>query len=488
MLESIKADTSENAGDYEVRNVLAERYASPCMKEIWSPRSRVLMEREFWIAVLKAQKELGVQVEPGAIEAYERVKADIDLKSIEDRERQLLHDVKSRIEEFNELAGYEEIHKGLTSRDLTENIEQLQILRSLEHIRIKAIAALLQLSKRADQYKQFVITGRTHNSPAQATTLGKRIVMIGEELLHGLERLDHLINHFSVRGIKGAVGTQLDLLTLFSDDTSKVAALERKILEYLGVTKMCHAVGQIYPRSYDFEVISVLYLLSCPASNFATTLRLMAGHELASEGFGASQVGSSAMPHKMNCRTSERINGINNLLQGYVAASASVAGGQWNEGDVSCSVVRRVFLPDTFFAIDGLFEAFLTVVDQLQIFAARINHEKDEVMPFLVTSTILMEAVKSGAGRETAHNAIREHAISVKNELRTGKIEKNDLLQRLAGDDRIHLTREQLEFILSNGGRLTGSAGAQVDWFVRQSLGWASRFPQATQMRPGKLL
>ncbi len=197
-----------------IPNVLAERYASPAMKDIWSPAGRIAIERDFWIAVMKAQRDLGVAIPADAIADYERVKDKIDLVSISARERKTLHDVKARIEEFSDLADRQFIHLGLTSRDLTENVEQLQIHRALQLVRIKAAAGLLALSKRSAQFRDLMITGRTHNVPAQPTTLGKRLAMFGQELLVAYTRFEELVERYPVRGLKGAVGTQLDQLTL----------------------------------------------------------------------------------------------------------------------------------------------------------------------------------------------------------------------------------------------------------------------------------
>ena len=208
------------------------------------------------------------------------------------------HDVKARIEEFCALAGHEHIHKGLTSRDLTENVEQLQIIRGLEMVRTKVLAALLKLADRAEQWQDLVITARTHNVPAQPTTFGKRLAMFGEDLLCAVRELDRTIKNYAVRGLKGPVGTQMDLLTLFVGDSEKVDAFESRILSHLGVVAKLDTVGQVYPRGLDFEVVSVFVRLASGPSSFVKTLRIMAGHELASEGFAKGQVGSSAMPHK----------------------------------------------------------------------------------------------------------------------------------------------------------------------------------------------
>jgi adenylosuccinate lyase len=472
-----------------IANVLAERYASPAMRDVWSVPGRILLERDFWIAVMKAQKDLGVPIPAEAIRDYERVREIINLGSILKRERVTLHDVKARLEEFSELAGRQFIHLGLTSRDLTENVEQLQIHRSLKVVHFKTVAALLALARLAETYRDLMITGRTHNVPAQPTTLGKRFAMFGQELLIALERLENLVDRYPVRGLKGAVGTQLDQLTLLGGRADRVAELEGRILRHLGFRASLIAVGQVYPRSLDFDVVSTLHQVSAAAASFATTLRLMAGQGLLTEGFQEGQVGSSVMPHKVNARNCERICGFHTILGGYVAMTAVLAGGQWNEGDVSCSVVRRVALPDAFFAIDGLLETFLTVLKQMEVFPAAIAAENERNLPFLATTTLLMEAVKQGAGREIAHAAIKEHALAATRALRSGSTNgETDLLARLAADKRIGLSRRQLQAILAESNRYVGAAQHQVDGFVAEVQPMAKRVKGAAEYAPGRLL
>ncbi len=482
-----KIATDSGASRASIPNVLAERYASPELKAIWSPRGRVAIERDYWIAVMKAQRELGLSISEQAIADYERVKDQIDLDSIAGRERTTLHDVKARIEEFSDLAGHQSIHLGLTSRDLTENVEQLQIFRSLEIVRTKTAAALLGLAQRAEEFRATMITGRTHNVPAQPTTLGKRFAMFGQELLIAFQRLDELIARYPVRGLKGAVGTQLDQLTLFGGSASKVAKLESRILKHLGFRAVLGAVGQVYPRSLDFDVVSALHQIGAAAASFATTMRLMAGQGLLTEGFQAGQVGSSAMPHKVNARNCERICGFSTILSGYVTMTGALSGHQWNEGDVSCSVVRRVALPDACYATDGSLETFVTVLQQMDVFPAAIAAENARNLPFLSTTTILMEAVKRGAGRETAHEAIKEHALAAAKALRSGEGE-TDLVARLSGDPRLNLSRAQLEAVLADRERFVGAAPEQADAFAAAAKKAAKKVKGAAAFKPGKLL
>ncbi len=471
-----------------ITNVLATRYASAQLREVWAPASKVVAERRLWIAVLKAQQELGVDIPAEAVSDYERVVDRVDLGSIARRERRTRHDVKARIEEFCELAGHEHIHKGMTSRDLTENVEQLQIRDSLRLIRVRLIATLARLGELAAQHRDLVITGRSHNVAAQATTLGKRFATVAEEALISLQRLDDLLARYPLRGIKGPVGTAQDQLDLFDQDPAKLAELERRVASHLGFGAALTSVGQVYPRSLDFDVVSALVQVIAAPSNLATTLRLMAGHELVTEGFRPGQVGSSAMPHKMNARSCERVNGLAVVVRGYLSMVSELSGDQWNEGDVSCSVVRRVALPDAFFAADGLFETVLTILDEFSVFPVVVHRELDRYLPFLTTTKILMAAVQRGVGRETAHEAIKEHAVTVALQMREKGLERNDLFDRVAADERLKLTAADLAELVAEPLAFTGAAGSQVDDAVRRIELVVAADPAAASYRPDPIV
>jgi len=473
-----------------IPNVLAHRYASDEMVAIWSPQAKIVTERRLWLAVLRAQAELGVgisDVPDAVIGDYERVLEDVDLASIAARERVLRHDVKARIEEFNALAGHEHVHKGMTSRDLTENVEQLQIRQSLQLVHARGVAVLARLAERSMLYRDLVMAGRSHNVAAQATTLGKRFASAAQETLVALQRVGELIDRFPLRGIKGPMGTAQDMLDLFDGDTERLADLERRVAQFLGFTEILTSVGQVYPRSLDHDVLSALVQLGAGPSSLAHTIRLMAGHELATEGFAPGQVGSSAMPHKMNSRSCERVNGLQVLLRGYASMAAELAGAQWNEGDVFCSVVRRVALPDAFFALDGQTETFLTVLDEFGAYPAVIQRELDRYLPFLATTRILIAAVRAGVGRETAHEIISEHAVAVALAMRE-RGEEPDLLDRLAADPRLPLDRVALDNALADKQVFTGAAGDQVDRMVAAVDDVISRYPTAAEYTSGAIL
>ncbi|MEV0713317.1 adenylosuccinate lyase [Asanoa sp. NPDC050611] len=472
----------------QVPNVLAARYASPELVALWSPTEKVKLERRLWIAVLETQRDLGIDVPDGVVEAYRAVLDDVDLLSIAERERITRHDVKARIEEFADLAGHEQIHKGMTSRDLTENVEQLQIRSSLELVRDRVVAALARLARLAVEHENLVMAGRSHNVAAQATTLGKRFASAGEELLIAYQRLDDLIARYPLRGIKGPVGTAADQLDLFDGDAGKVAELESRVAAHLGFSSVLSSVGQVYPRSLDLDVVTALAQVVAAPSSLATTIRLMVGQELVTEGFRPGQVGSSAMPHKMNTRSSERVNGLAVVVRGYVSMIGELAGDQWNEGDVSDSVVRRVALPDAFFATDGLFQTFLTVLDEFGAYPAVVARELDRYLPFLATTKILVAAVRRGVGRETAHEVIKENAVAVALAMREKGSTENDLFDRLAADDRLGLTRGEIDALVADRAAFVGAAGAQVAAVAAKIDDVVRRHPTAAGYTPGAIL
>jgi adenylosuccinate lyase len=438
-------------------NVLATRYATKDMVAIFDPVNKIINERKFWITILKLQQKAGLPITDSDIKAYEKVIEKVDLTSIDKQEIKTRHDVKARIEEFNALAGVEKIHIGLTSRDLTENIELIQIKAGLELIEYRVLQTLFLLNEKISKYEKTYMVGRSHNVAAQVTTLGKRFASCAEELLFAHTSLKELIVRLPLRGIKGPVGTSQDALDAMGED---FAQLEKSIAEEFGFANTWASVGQIYPRSVDFEVVSKLLQIASAPSSMATTIRLMAGSGLVSEGFKAGQVGSSAMPHKMNSRSSERINGMMVLLRGYNTMAADLAGDQWNEGDVSCSVVRRVVIPDSFYVLDGLLNTFMTILNEFGVFEEIIKSELNEQLPLLATTKILMECVRAGLGREAAHQLIKKHSTSTT---------AGNFFEALAKEEEFPLSLDQLENLIADPSLFAGKASEQSE-SVRQRI------------------
>jgi len=434
-----------------IPNVLANRYATKEMVAIFDPVNKIIAERKFWITILRLQKASGLSITDTEIASYEKVVEKVDLASIEKRERANRHDVKARIEEFNSLAGLEKIHIGLTSRDLTENIELISIKDGLNLVRRRTLETLFLIGKNITKYEKTYMVGRSHNVAAQVTTLGKRFATCAQELLFSLSSLEELIARLPLRGLKGPVGTGQDQIATLGS-IKDLKKLEEKLATEYGFENTLSSVGQIYPRSIDFEVVSKLLQIASAPSSMATTIRLMSGYGLVSEGFKSGQVGSSAMPHKMNARSSERINGMMVLLRGYVTMAADLAGDQWNEGDVSCSVVRRVVIPDAFYTIDGLLHTFMTILNEFGIYKDNIKKELSEQLPFLATSQILTELVKKGMGREVAHEVIKKYATTTT---------ASNFFNALASEKDFPLSINELNNLIKDPAAFSGSALAQ---------------------------
>ena len=431
-------------------NVLAARYATKEMVAIFDPVNKVINERKFWITILKLQQKAGLPIADGDIASYEKVIKKVEFDSIDKREIRTRHDVKARIEEFNALAGVEKIHIGMTSRDLTENIELIQIKAALELTEYRTLQTLFLLNEKIDKYEKTYMVGRSHNVTAQVTTLGKRFASCAEELLFAHSALKELIARLPLRGIKGPVGTSQDGLAAMGKDFER---LEKSIADQFRFENTWNSIGQIYPRSVDFESVSKLLQVAAAPSSMATTIRLMAGARLVSEGFKEGQIGSSAMPHKMNSRSSERINGMMVLLRGYNTMAANLAGDQWNEGDVSCSVVRRVVIPDSFYVLDGLLHTFMTILNEFGIFEENIKNEVNEQLPLLATTNILMECVKSGMGREVAYDVIKKYATTTT---------PSKFFAAISSEKDFPLSLDQLNKLISSPGEFAGLALIQT--------------------------
>lgn len=472
-------------------NVLSQRYATSEMNRIFSEEGKALMERELWLSVLRAQRRLGLDVPDAAIERYEAAKEDIDLDRITEIELRTKHDVKARIEAYNEAAsGVEYIHLGMTSRDLTDNVEQLQIRDAMRLVQGKYVSVLRHLLEKAERYARVELTGRTHRQPAQLTLLGRRFSMWAEELIVHLLEFEAFIEGYPLRGVKGAVGTQFDMLELLGS-SEKALRLERMVAEELGFREVLDSTGQVYPRSLDYKVATHLAALASACENFAKSMRLMAGHELVTEGFAEGQVGSSVMPHKMNTRSAERICALSELQKMYADGASRLAGGQWEEGDVSCSAIRRVIIPDAFYVADGLVETTLTVLNQMGAYPAVIGRELNRYLPFLATTEILALAVKHGMGREEAHAAIKRHAVAEALRLRETGEQENRLVELLIGEPSFKeagITSSELRSVLRERSHLIGNADRQITAVVEKAKPLLKKYEREARYEPGAIL
>lgn len=474
-----------------IQNVLATRYATTDIKRIYSDIGKIQAERDLWISVMRGQKQLGMDIPEEDIRKFEAAKNNIDFERIRQLEKELRHEPNNKIQAFIEVANAGEyLHLGMTSRDLTDNVEQMQILKASKIIFGKYISILRHLIDKTEKYRNIMLVARTHHQPAQPTLLGRRFSMWAEELIEHLEPFKEFTDKYPLRGIKGPIGTQADMKTLLGS-SEKVQELEESIAKELGFNRTLNSTGQIYPRSLDYKLVSNLALLTASPENFAITMRLMAGDELVTEGFKKGQVGSSAMPHKMNTRTSERICGLAELVKMYNDGASRISGNQWGEGDVSDSVVRRVIIPDSIFASDGLCESTLTVLNEMGAYPTMISKELDRYLPFLATTQILAEAVKKGLGREEAYAAIRKHAKAVALEMREKGLERNTLAERLGNEllfKEKGITQEEIYEMLQDNQRFLGEANSQIDKVIDKANYWIGRYSEQASYEPREIL
>jgi adenylosuccinate lyase len=461
------------------------------MNAIFSEKGKTQRERQFWINVMKTQRDLGFQIPPEAISAYEEALEKIDLDHIKKIELRTKHDVKAKIEAFCKVAGgFEFVHLGMTSRDLTDNVEQIQIKEAMSLVFGKYISVLRSFLKKADEYRTIDITARTHHQPAQPTLLGRRFSMWAEELLLHLNDFEKFIMEYPFRGMKGAVGTQFDMAKILGS-TEKALELDSRLAELFGFKKVLSSTGQIYPRSLDYKLLVHLSSLASACANFAKTMRLMAGYELVTEGFREGQVGSSVMPHKMNTRSTERICAFSELLKMYVDGGSRLSGDQWEEGDVSCSAVRRVLIPDAFYVSDGLIETVLNVLNQMGVYPAVISKEIDRYLPFLATTEILNIAVKNGLGREQAHSLIKKHAIAEALKMREEGSDSNTFLDMLSTEPDFkayNITKEKLYSLLIDKRYFLGNADAQINSVIEKSKPILNRYSGEALYEPDDIL
>lgn len=476
------------SNDY-IPNVLADRYATQEMTDIFSDKGRIIAERGLWIAVMKGQRELGINIPLDDIENFEAAKERVNLRRIREIESVTKHDVMAKIRAFVEVAGAGQyIHLGMTSRDLTDNVEQMQVICASKLISNKYVSVLRHLIDKAEEYRDIILTGRSHHQPAELILLGRRFSMWAEELYLHLKDFIGFVDTYPLRGLKGTMGTQSQMLNLLGSEEA-VERLENAVANHLGFSTVLDSPGQVYPRSLDYSLISRLALLASSPENFAKGMRLMAGYELATEGFSPGQVGSSAMPHKMNTRSSERVCSLAGILKMHANGASRISGDQWEEGDVSCSAIRRAIIPDSFYASDGLCETVLTVLNNMGPYPEVIAREVDKYLPFLISPTILTLATQLGIGRETAHEEIKAAMVEGALALREGN--EQNIVETLAKNplfEGVGIDRRSLEDELENQKQNVGRARTQIDKVSTKAMALISANPEAAAYEPKQIL
>lgn len=434
------------------------RYQTPGMAELWAPQTRNRLERQLWIDIMGAQAAAGVPIPEEHIVHYIEAARDIsdshdELVQIALIERRTGHDLYARMQYFNSMAGHEDIHLGLTSSDITENVQQTQISASAELLMAHGDQVLRRLVQLALAERMRPMVARTHGQPAQATTLGKRVLDWANELTMALDVLRRAVESRSPRGLVGAVGTRADLAALLHrhrPDPDEDGALARaQDLDLSLIPWKAHeiepmgSVGQCYPRSSDLPVVSAVVQVVSACNTVATNIRLLAVLGHANESRTPTQVGSSAMPHKTNPRYSERVHSLTVVVRGYASMLEQLSGGMWFEGDVSTSAGRRVALPGLFHVADSVLAATATALDRLEFNREAIAEDVRRHRPLLATGLLLEACISKGMARDAAHRLIKDHVDAV---MAAGI--SHALVGRMADDPEVPLSFGEIETLL----------------------------------------
>lgn len=382
-------------------------YASPEMLEIWSPESRIHSERSLWAGIMRWQADHGVPIPDHAIRDYEAVLAKADLVRIDDLEKITKHDLRARLQHFNEQAGHTYAHWGLTSCDITDNVTQILIRESLIHLITQSQRVLSWLTSHIAVSRDLICVARTHNQPAQPTLLGKRFATIADEFLVALGTVQWAAGALGFRGLVGAVGTGQDLVTLLGGPDD-LESLNIRLRELLGFRCLYYSTGQIYPRSDDLAWAGAVDQLTAAPTNLARMVRLEAGYGRMWETFEEGQIGSSAMPHKRNPILSERICGLQLVVRGFEAMVRSISGTQWYEGDVADSVVRRVAISGLLKAVDAVLVNTIDLLAGLEVSPEGYRQDYYANSFNARSGEILAKAVLAGVDRDRAYSVLQK--------------------------------------------------------------------------------
>ena len=425
---------------------LSTRYASREMQYLFSEEHKFRTWRQLWIALAKAERQLGLNITDEQIAELEAHAEDINFEVAQEREKVVRHDVMSHVYAYGQqcpkAAGI--IHLGATSCYVGDNTDVL-ILRDASKLVLKKAAQVLRnLSAFARQYKDLPCLGYTHLQPAQLTTVGKRATLWMNELMMDMENLEYQLSTLAVRGVKGTTGTQASFMELFGGDGEKVKELERLVAAEMGFTKWVPVCGQTYSRKTDAYFLAVLSGFAQSACKFANDLRILQSFEEMEEPFEKNQIGSSAMPYKRNPMRSERICALSRYVIQDAVNPAMTAATQWFERTLDDSANKRLAVSEAFLAVDAILEIYINVTAGLVVYERVVRRRVMEKLPFMATENVMMEAVKRGGDRQQLHEALREHshAAAAKVKLEGGQ---NDLIDRIVADPLFPLTREEIE-------------------------------------------
>jgi adenylosuccinate lyase len=425
---------STNSHD-QFEHPLASRYASNEMQRLFSPQTRHRTWRQCWIALARAQHELGLPVSAEQIGALERALDSIDFVAARTYEEQFRHDVMAHIHTFGDAAPEARgiIHLGATSMDIVDNADLLIMRQALQLLEPRIGAAVKALRDFALEYADLPTLGFTHLQPAQLTTVGKRASLWLAEFVEDLRGVRNLHSNLKARGLRGATGTQASFLKLLGD-AEKVRLLERRFCELLGFDAAYPVVGQTYSRKVDAAVFASLASFGASTHRYANDIRLLAMLKEIEEPFAKNQIGSSAMAYKRNPMRSERATGLARYLISLAQSPYQTLAAQMFERTLDDSSNKRLVVPEAFMTADALAILLRSISDGLVVYPAMIRARLDAELPFIATEDIMMAAAKSGGDRQELHERIRQHSLAAAAEIKQhGR--PNDLIARLQTDE-----------------------------------------------------
>ncbi len=444
---------------------LASRYASDHMLELFSARTRIKTWRRLWIALARAEHELGLPISSSQVEALEKNIDNIDFDAAARREKEVRHDVMAHVYAYGlaapEAAGI--IHLGATSCYVTDNADIILYRDGLRYLRGELLKVVANLADFADRYKALPTLGYTHYQPAQLVTVGKRASLWMQDFVSDIEELDYVESHLRLLGCRGTTGTEASFMDLFEGDAEKIKKMNRRIAREFDFDDIFDVCGQTYPRKTDSRILNVLSSIAQSAYRMANDIRLLQHDRQIEEPFEKNQIGSSAMPYKRNPMRSERICSLSRYLMADAANAAMTASTQWLERTLDDSANRRISLPEGFLCADAVLRLAQNVTNGLVVNEKIISRTVNEYLPFIATENIMMEGVRRGGNRQELHEKIRECSMKATANMKNGL--PCDLLSLLADEPAFSMTKEDLEKTLEPSAYI-GRCSEQVEEYL----------------------
>ena len=446
---------------------LSSRYASPEMLKLFSMETRIQTWRKLWVALAKAEMELGLPITEEQVQQLEEQVENIDFSCAAAREKEVRHDVMAHVYTYGKVAPKAAgiIHLGATSCYVTDNGDLILYRDALLHLRKGLLAVMQNLAAFAKQYRALPTLGYTHYQPAQLVTVGKRATLWLQDFLMDLEELDFVLEHMKFLGCRGTTGTEASFLDLFGGDTVKIDEMNRRIGKTFGFSECYDVCGQTYPRKLDSRILQCLSAIGQSCYRMANDIRLLQHDRQIEEPFEKNQIGSSAMAYKRNPMRCERICSLSRYLMADAANAPMTASVQWFERTLDDSANRRISMPEGFLCADAVLRLAQNVTDGLHVNEKIVAKTVREYLPFIATENLLMEAVKRGGDRQELHEVIRRCSMEATARMKEG--ESCDLLERLAAEPAFQLNGQDLEELLKPEDYI-GRCPEQVDAFVEK--------------------